>query len=267
MHDPESGEKLLEWFDEVQRWARTSLPAGPPETISYGESSEQVIDVWRPEGGGDHRLVVSIHGGGFSEKYRRETQEPWVRHLVTRGCLVANVEYRRAGSGGGIVETTSDVDAAIEALAGADGIPSGRFAVLGHSAGGYLALWAAGRPEVDLALALCPVTDLVGWGQRDRDRAEQKIAWAGAAPADAPDLYAHGDLVRRMPTGTRTVVMHGGRDRSVPHQDSVKFAELSRNAGQPVQLEVFETEGHFAWLDPRLPAFRAAHDVLAGAWV
>lgn len=264
MRDPESDEKLLEWFDDVQRWAREELLADPPEAVSYGDSPEQIVDLWRPDRDGSHRLIVSIHGGGFADHYRREIHEPLVRQLVTKGFAVANLEYRRTGSGGGIVETTSDVDAAVDALAGREGIEPGPFAVFGHSSGGYLALWASKRPDVDLAVALAPVTDLVEWVNHDPADAERKLAWAGAAPDEDPDRYRYADLVSRMPTVARIVLMHGDGDTHVPYAHSLRYAELGRNAGELVSLEVFEGEGHFAWLDPRQPASRALQDVLAG---
>lgn len=265
MHDPATEQELVEWLDGVLRWARVSLPTHAPDTISYGDSPEQVIDLWRPRGASRDRLVVSIHGGGFTAEDTREVHEPLVRGLVARGFIVANVEYRRIGSGGGILETTSDVDIALEALADAEGIPDGGFAVVGQSAGGYLALWTATRAEVDLVLALSPLTDLLAWA-KSGDGTELLEAWAGALPADAPDLYQSADLVTRMPTGTRTVIMHGDHDAMIPCAQSVRFAGLARDAGETLSLDLLEDEGHFGWLDPRLPASRAAQKVLMERW-
>lgn len=64
----------------------------------------------------------------------------------------------------------------------------------------------------------------------------------------------------------RPALMHGARDVHVPYEHSVRYAELSRNAGEPVSLEVLEDGGHFAWLDPRLSASRVVQDVLAAPW-
>ena len=66
--------------------------------------------------------------------------------LVRRGWAVWNVEYRRIGGGGGWPETFADVAAAIDRLDGLHpSLDLTRVDVLGHSAGGHLALWAAGR--------------------------------------------------------------------------------------------------------------------------
>ncbi len=63
-----------------------------------------------------------------------------------RGWAVWNIEYRRIGDGGGWPETFADVAAAIDHLDGLHpALDLDRVELLGHSAGGHLALWAAGR--------------------------------------------------------------------------------------------------------------------------
>ena len=100
---------------------------------------------------GPFPVAVVLHGGSWRAGYDRRVMRPVCRDLVRRGWAAWNVEYRRVGGGqdGGWPVTFEDVAAGIDALSGADSrLDLGRVVLLGHSAGGHLALWAAGRPQL-----------------------------------------------------------------------------------------------------------------------
>jgi pimeloyl-ACP methyl ester carboxylesterase len=107
--------------------------------------------------------------------------------------------------------------------------------VIGHSAGGYLALWAANRqraPKVDLVVGLAAVTDLEQLSQSDG---------AGRAPAQTLlDFGAPGQVeVGPVPA----LLVHGAEDGLVPPPPSDRLAD-------GVRLEVVAGLGHFELLDP-----------------
>ena len=95
-------------------------------------------------------MVVLIHGGSWHKRYGRVFMRWIAGDLLRRGYAVWNIEYRRLGDGGGWPATFADVAAAIDHLAALDGerLDLDRVTLLGHSAGGHLALWAAGRPNL-----------------------------------------------------------------------------------------------------------------------
>ncbi|MGC1212429.1 MAG: alpha/beta hydrolase, partial [Micromonospora sp.] len=143
-------------------------PAPAPDaTVAYGDHPEQVADLRRPVGDGPARpLVIVVHGGFWRAEYDRRHTGPMAAALAALGHPVAQVEYRRTGQpGGGWPHTLTDVLAGVAALPGlaAAALP-GRVAavppiLVGHSAGGHLALYVAARaPEtVGGVLALAPV--------------------------------------------------------------------------------------------------------------
>ena len=104
--------------------------------------------------------MLSIHGGYWRDTYSLDLNVPMVQHLVSNSWTVANIEYRRVplGKDGTWDEMSSDVLAAIAAI---EDQPR-PLILLGHSAGGQLALWAAAQPEteVDALVTLAPVSDL-----------------------------------------------------------------------------------------------------------
>lgn len=254
MREPSSEEELLSWLKDVQEWGREEASDVSCETISYGDSPEQIVDLWRPVGPAPvDGLVVSLHGGSFSAEYAREIHEPLVRRLASRGLTVANVEYRRIGSGGGLRETTSDVERAISLLAERDEACGHGVALVGHSAGGYLALWSATRPDVDMTLALSPVADLRGWHESGLDEGYTAL-WMGATPSEDPDLYAAGSLLPRTAKDARICLLHGLLDETVPPALSIDFHRSVDQGVDSVTLQTLEDEGHYGWLDPRQPA-------------
>jgi acetyl esterase/lipase len=127
-------------------------------TIAYSPEPSQVGELYLPEGDGPFPVVAVFHGGYWTAMWDLRQSTDVVDDLVARGYAVWNVEYRRIGEpGGGWPGTFLDVAAAVDTLDGMDpALDTGRVVLLGHSAGGHLAAWAAHRgvlpPEAPGAL-------------------------------------------------------------------------------------------------------------------
>lgn len=237
--------------------------------MRYGSHPEQVADLWLP--GPPRRgtpgvsppypVVVSIHGGYFQKRYRRDLHDPLSRRLMASGLAVLNVEYRRSRTGGSLERTTDDVMSAISWLQSRSRDWRPGVSVVGHSAGGYLALWAASHPSVDLAVGLAATSDLVDCVNGGYDGGAV-AAWLGARPKDDPTRYAQADLLRRLPTGATTWLVHGDGDQTVPLHQSTRYVERASQEGDASTLEVLAGEGHFSVIDPGTPAFATWHDRL-----
>ena len=238
----------------------------------YGDHPRQVADLHRPAGPGPHPVAVVVHGGTWQPPYTRLIMRPLCRDLVGRGCAAWNVGYRRLGiDGGGWPETFDDVAAAIDHLAElADGgLDLGRVTLIGHSAGGQLALWAAGRDELppgapgarprvpaQRVLGLAPVCDMSRVGDAARDL-------LGGGARDVPDRYAQADPMLRLPLAVPVGIVHPRDDRTVSVQGSRDYAAAARAAGGDVTL-VEPAGGHVDPIDPRTAAWRAAVAWLTG---
>lgn len=126
--------------------------------LTYGDHPSQYVDILEPDEPAA-ALVHVIHGGFWREALSAELTAPIARDLCTDGFLVANIEYRRVGGGGGWPETFEDVKAAIAAVRQAEPDLVRSLAV-GHSAGGHLSLLALAAGLADFAVALAPVSDV-----------------------------------------------------------------------------------------------------------
>jgi alpha-beta hydrolase superfamily lysophospholipase len=88
--------------------------------------------------------------------------------------------------------------------------------------------------------------------------------WLGAGPDEDPSRYADADLRRRLPAGVTRVLIHGTADATVGVGQSREFAAAARAAGDRTELVELDGEGHYAFLDPRQPAFEALYGALEG---
>jgi len=249
---------------------------GAARRVTYGPAPGQFADLWLPDGQDDHShrpVVVLIHGGFWRNRYDLTLMEPLAADLVTRGYAVWNLEYRRLGDdGGGWPGTMTDVAAGVDHLrtcAEADDLDLDRLAVVGHSAGGHLALWAAGRAALPAdapgsAPSVCPmvaigqgaVVDLVGAAAAPLgDGAVMELL--GGSPDEVPGRYA---MARpRLDAGATVVSVVGTCDDIVPPSCSV-------DPLRPGAIDVIEIEGadHFDLIDPDHGAWAAVVDRLDG---
>lgn len=254
-------------------------PSPPPDaTVAYGDHPDQLADLRRPAGDGPPRpLVVVLHGGFWRAEYDRGHTGPMAAALAALGHPVAQLEYRRTGQpGGGWPNTLTDVltgVAALPALAAAalrGRVAPGPSILVGHSAGGHLALYVAAHDPAAVGgvLALAPVADLAEAYRLDLDGGAV-AALLGGGPAEFPGRYAAADPSALVPIRVRTVVMHGRLDQQVPIGISRSWVAAARTAGTPASLlELPECE-HFGLIAPDsmawprvVTALRSLHDDL-----
>jgi acetyl esterase/lipase len=237
----------------------------------YGPHPSQRADLYLPCGAGPHPVIVLIHGGSWHKRYGKLVMRGLAADLVRRGWAVWNIEYRRLGEGGGWPATFQDVAAAIDHLAALEApLELERVSLLGHSAGGHLALWAAARDRLGAgapgagptiqpcrAIGQAAVCDLAGAYRLWHGGAVRALM--GGAPEQLPERYAVGDPIELVPLGMPALLVHGSADRTVSVKLSRRYAERARAAGAQVELiEIAGSAGgHRAHVDPRSEAWRA----------
>jgi len=220
----------------------------PVRRLRYGTHRDQNAELFLPAGDGPFPLVVVLHGGWWQARRTRTKlyTRPLSLDLVGHGFAVLNAEYRRVGGGGGWPETFDDAGA-LTALA-RDLPEAARVAVLGHSAGAHLVLFAAADGDVDAVVALAAPCDLEARPGVDVH------ALMGGTPDAVPDRYAIGSPIRRVPLGVPALLVHGVHDAVVPPRRSQDFAAAARAAGDDVTLIEPEAD-HRQVVDPRHPAW------------
>jgi acetyl esterase/lipase len=251
-------------------------------TYRYGPDRSQRADLHLPAGNGPHPVMVLIHGGSWTARYGRIVMRGLAADLVRRGWAAWNIEYRRLGNGGGWPATFADVAAAIDYLPQLDALLDlDRVSVLGHSAGGHLALWAAGREQlpadapgfldgeprvrIEQAISQAGVCDLAGAYRRWHGGAAQALM--GGSPEAFPERYAAGDPICLLPLRMPALLVHGMLDETVSVELSRNYERAARAAGGDVELvEIPGAAGrHRAHINPRGEAWAAVTARLGAA--
>jgi acetyl esterase/lipase len=258
------------------RWAlrhHVSAAAWPFATHAYGSLDDQVGDLRLPEAPPPHPVVALLHGGGWKEHWTRDVMEGAAVDLTRRGYATWNLEYRRVGPGGGGWPTTFlDVAAGLDALVELSRhhpLDLDRVTVLGHSAGGQLALWSAARSAGDpggparvrpaLVVAVAAVADLVEASRRGLVGGEDIAArFLGGTPETVADRYAVASPLERLPLGVPQLVVQGSRDYITDLRDLARrYVDRATRAGDPVELLELDGAEHLEVVDASTAAWTA----------
>jgi acetyl esterase/lipase len=242
-------------------------------TYRYGSDRSQQADLHLPDGEGPHPVMVLIHGGSWRARYGKSVMRALASDLLERGWAVWNIEYRRVGNGGGWPATLSDVAGAIDHLAQIEApVDLRRMSVTGHSAGGQLALWAAGRQKLApgapgasdgplpvafaQVISLAGVCDLAGAYRLSHGGATGDFM--GGSPEQLPDRYLIADPMAQLPLSVPALLVHGVNDMTVSIKLSRNYARAALAAGSSVELVEIEGEagGHRTYIDPRSAGWR-----------
>lgn len=131
--------------------------------IAYSNISESLkLDLYLPEkGDGPFPTIVFFHGGAFWGGDKRDIQCMYALNGIFHGYAVASVEYRRADEAVFPAPVLDGKTAVrfLRANAGKYLLDPDRFAVMGDSAGAYMAAMvglSAGNPVFNLPDALYP---------------------------------------------------------------------------------------------------------------
>lgn len=215
----------------------------PDDELQYGEYPEQVIDVWR--GDPDRPAVVFLHGGFWRPEYDRMHARPLGEGLAEEGWRVASVDYRREP--GNPDATAGDVRDALDRLPDLMDFHAG-FILVGHSAGGQLALWAAStfNPiRLRGTVALAPVADLLMADQLELDKTAVQDFLGGGVRNDLDPTYLPAPI---MPVS----VIHGTTDARVP----IALSESYVAAHPTARLIELAGVGHYELIDPLSEAWQ-----------
>ena len=267
---------VLRYGPRPDQFADVRLPARSEEAESFFSATGDCPPEWP--------VVIFVHGGFWRSAFDRTHTGPLAEALAAAGFAVCAPEFRRTGQpGGGWPGTFDDVALAVDALPGLVADVAGgradlrRVVVAGHSAGGHLALWAAGRsalpegsrwPAARLAAAgvvsLAGVCDLTACFRLGLGGDAAGVLMGGG-PDRCPDRYRSADPMALLPTGIPAWLVHGTADDRVPAELSVSYADRARGAGDEAVCDLLAGCGHFEVIDPLsgawpavLAAFRAA---------
>ncbi len=235
----------------------TRTLADEGERVGYGSAPSQFGDLRLPQrslvGPGPYPLVLVVHGGFWRARYSLSHLGHLCAALCRAGFATFNVEYRRMGqAGGGFPGSCEDVLAAAKLGLSLPDVEPRLAVLLGHSAGGQLALWAGKALAVSGVVALAAVSDL-------RQAAELGLSNGAALKfvGGAAERYAEASPLERLPLGVPQILVHGTEDETVPFSMSEAYVARAKALGDPAELSAVQGAGHFALVDPLSVAWPA----------
>lgn len=244
-----------------------TLPAVPADQrIQYGENASQFADLYLPEGDGPHPVLIVVHGGCWRARFGLEQLGRFCAAFKAKGVAVYSLEYRRLGDGGGWPTTFQDVAEGVDSLrtvAKQAKLDLGRVVATGHSAGGHLVCWLAGRhrlQETDTlytadplpltaVVALAPLPDLAAAVDRGLCGAAPHEL-VGGMPHAMPQRYRQASPSALLPFGVPHTHILGNEDAVVPVDYMKNFAHAAEAAGDNVSLILLPNTGHFEIVTP-----------------
>jgi acetyl esterase/lipase len=266
-----------------------SQPVLPADhRIHYAAGSCQFGDLWLPPGPPAARvpLVVFFHGGWWKSRYDLGYAGYLCSAFTKEGIAVWSVEYRRVGdTGGGWPTTFQDAAAGVDyaaVLARSYPLDLSRVITMGHSAGGHLAFWVAGRhhiapnseiyvprPQVSLrgavalagAVDLRLTVDLAGYFTYTHDREEVRHLMGGLPPEFA-DRYKAGNPGDLLPLNVPQVLLQGSADDQIPPDLPNLWAAMARRSGDKVTVEMIPSADHFDLVNPQSHAWGTVRDAV-----
>ena len=272
---------LLTWPDLTSR----ARPA-PDATIAYGSDTYQKVDLWLPKGDGRHPVVLMVHGGCWQTEIADRTLMNWIADdLRGRGIAVWNIDYRGVDRpGGGYPGTFQDAAAAADALAANAAryqLDLTHVIAVGHSAGGHLALWLAGRAKLPKGSVLrtahpLPIKHVISLGglpdleataaSPDNGCGTDIIArLTGPKTAAHADVFADTSVPRLLPIGVPQDLVNGENDRIIPMRLGINYGAQASKAGDKAVLHRIPATGHVELIAPESAAWGKARSLIMGA--
>ena len=279
MTAPSAPHRPLTWADLTAR-PRPS----PDRTFSYGSDSMQKVDVWLPRGARPYPVVLLVHGGCWQTEIADRKLMNWVADdLRNAGYAVWNIDYRGVDRpGGGYPGTFADAAAATDLLRTAGpalGLDLRRVVAVGHSAGGHLAQWLAGRTRLPADSPLhradpLPVAHVISLGALPDLEATAASPDNGCGTAvverlvggGRADPYADTSVPRLLPLGVPQDLVNGREDRIIPYRLATDYVARAKAAGDRVALHTVPLTGHVELVAPETPAWAETKRLLARAF-
>lgn len=225
-------------------------------TLSYGSEEYQYGRLWLPDLTHRSNLLIFIHGGCWLNEFDMSHTYPLATALAQAGYAVWSLEYRRTGDiGGGWPGTYNDIKAGIvfaENLVDF-GTNTDNMVILGHSAGGHLALLAGSEfSNAKGVIGLAAITDIEKYAMGSNSCETATPQFMGGFPDTLSEQYRAANPAKRQ-LHKQSILLHGSMDSIV---------DVSQSSIQDTSKAVVDGAGHFDWVHPGTESVKLLLDVL-----
>jgi dipeptidyl aminopeptidase/acylaminoacyl peptidase len=226
-----------------------------PELIRFTSFDEREIPAfWFQADRPDAPVVIDVHGG--PESQRRAAFHPVLQHLAASGFHVLTTNVRGSTGYGKAYSHLDDVELRMDSVRDLERAHAwvtdrlggeARIGIMGQSYGGFMTLaavteyptlWFAAVDVVGIANYVTFLERTGSWRRRHRE-------------AEYGSLVRHRDLLERISPIRKVaeieaplLVIHGRNDPRVPLYEAEQLVAALERRQHPVELLVFDDEGH-----------------------
>lgn len=247
--------------------------------FNYGEDSRQFGDLRIPESNGPYPVLVVIHGGCWTSKMANiDFMSSFAQAFTEAGIATWNIEYNCIDNkSGGWPGTFLDVGKAVDylkVLSPQYKLDLTKVVVIGHSAGGHLALWTGARHKItensDLyqhdPLKLKAVVNIAGPGDLNLfQNLEEKACMSKVINLLIGNMQEHFlqcSPYELLPINTKQILITGEYDLAAPVESMHHYMNKAKDLGDYIEVVVIKNAAHFEVVDHRTEAWEIIKDTV-----
>lgn len=260
--------------------------AAADQKIAYGKDPLQFAELRLPHKPGPYPVVIVIHGGCWVSKFADlHNTAALADALRANGYATWNIEYRREdNAGGGWPGTFADVATAADFLttiADKYSLDLNRVIVIGHSAGGQLALWLAARHRIPPSnqlysakplavrgvIALGGVTDMKAFREYNNangicDSSDVIGKLLGNTEEQITKRYHAVSPIELLPFNIPQILIYGKDDKVVPTTFGKSYQHVAQSKGDTVEIVEVPFAAHHELIVPNAVSWPAIHSAI-----
>lgn len=240
--------------------------------IQYGADPLQFGDLRLPKKSGMHPVAIVIHGGCWVSKFADlKNSAALADALREEGIATWNIEYRRIDNpGGGWPGTFQDIIAAVDILpsiARKYSLDLSHVIVIGQSAGGHFALWAAARHNLPVSSILykknpLPINGVISLGgvpdlEAFREQAKKVCDEDSIGELLGKNTiknysqnYKEASPKELLPLGTKQILIYGEDEPTVSAQFGYDYKKIASSKGDDVSVIIVKYAAHHEYNVP-----------------
>ena len=221
--------------------------------VSYGSDSNQVFDIYLPEGRTENtKVLFLVHGGSWVGGDKEDMNG--VRDYVLQNhpsLGIVNMNYTLAGANSPpIPMQTNDISAVVNYITSnkTSLIISGDIGFIGLSAGAHLSLlWSYANDtnnQVDMVCSIVGPANFTDPAYYNSANPVFQSMYILFGNPSIPFLESASPYHTATATSPPTLLFYGGQDPLVPNSQGIDLDSQLTNLGVPHEFTFYEEEGH-----------------------
>lgn len=239
---------------------KINLAAKNLQNVSYGVDSEQLIDIYLPEGRTeDTKVILLLHGGFWSSGDKNDMANliPAIKQQFPKHAIV-NINYRLASNTSpAFPKQIEDIQKVIQHLETGKYNISDDYAIIGISSGGHLAMLYSYAYDTDHDVkAVC---NIVGPADFNDPAYLQNPLFApalqlliGTATPTQEQILSISPVAHITAQSSPTITFYGGQDSLIPASQGYLLMNALDSANVYNEFNYYPEGGHGDWNNPTM---------------